>query len=114
MQRRAASSLFILALCALGVAAQPRPSRPGPAGGGRPDIEIAREPGCGPGPHLKPNMQDCAIDQMMGSNATMTFGFSIDPKAAKKHAVLLTLRSVGGAAVMWVPLLLAVTSGLVG
>jgi hypothetical protein len=45
-------------------------------------------------------MQECVMDKMMGSNGTLAFGFSVDPKAAKKHAVLLTLRSVGGAAVM--------------
>jgi hypothetical protein len=101
MQRRTACSLALLALWALGAAAQPRSGRP--SSDGAPDIEIAGENGCGPGPYLKPNMQDCAIDQMMGSNATMTFGFKVDPKAAKKHAVLLTLRSVGGAALMWVP-----------
>lgn len=99
MARRRTSSVFLVALWALGAVAQ-RQAGARPGEGAAPDVSISEEPGCGPGPYLKPNMQDCVMDKMMGSNGTLTFGFSVDPKAAKKHAVLLTLRSVGGAAVM--------------
>jgi hypothetical protein len=99
MASRRPISLFLLALWALGAVAQ-RPAGSRPGDGPAPDIVISEEAGCGPGPYLKPDMQDCAMDKMMGSNGTLAFGFSVDPKAAKKHAVLLTLRSVGGAAVM--------------
>lgn len=81
-----------------------RPMRPtgrGPVpSSASPDIVLAEQRGCGPGPYLSPNMQNCVIDDFMGSNGTLTVGFSVDPKAAKKHALLLTLRSVGGAAVV--------------
>lgn len=99
MQHRAAISVLLIALSALGAVAQ-RPASARPVPSGAPDITISEEPGCGPGPYLTPNMQDCAVDQIMGSNGTLTFGFSVNPKSAKKHALLLTLRSVGGAAVM--------------
>lgn len=99
MASRRPISLLILALCALGAAAQ-RQAGARPGDGAAPDIIISEQAGCGPGPYLKANMQDCVVHKIMGSNGTMAFGFSVDPKAAKKHAVLLTLRSVGGAAVM--------------
>lgn len=99
MQRKVASSLLLVALFALGATAQPRPSgRPGPSGA--PDISLAGKQGCGAGPYLTPNMQDCVVDELMGSNGTLSVGFSVNAKSAKKHGVLLTLRSVGGAAVM--------------
>lgn len=100
MQRAGSSLIALLVLHALsGAAAQPRPSAPRPPGTGAPDIVVSERKGCGPGPHLTPNMQNCVIDELMGSNGTLALGFSVDPKAAK-FGVLLTLRSVGGAAVM--------------
>lgn len=99
MARKTSATLLLLALWALGAVAQ-RQAGARPGEGAAPDIDISEQAGCGPGPYLKPNMADCVLHEMMGSNGTLTFGFSVDPKAAKKNAVLLTLRSVGGAAVM--------------
>lgn len=65
-----------------------------------PDMVLSEQRGCGPGPYLSADMQDCVIDDFMGSNGTLTIGFSVNPKAAKQHDLLLTLRSVGGAAMM--------------
>ena len=66
--------------------------------GQSPPIDILQQRGCDVGPALVPNMQDCVIDQLMGSNGTLTLTFNIGPKS--KHSVLLTLRSVGGIAEM--------------
>ncbi|WIA31454.1 hypothetical protein OEZ86_002349 [Tetradesmus obliquus] len=64
-----------------------------------PQIDILAQKGCsGGGTALVPNMQDCVVDEVMGSNGTLSFTFNVGPKA--KHSLLLTLRSVGGAAVM--------------
>jgi hypothetical protein len=63
-----------------------------------PQIDILQEKGCTVGTALVPNMQDCVVDEVMGSNGTVSFTFNVGPKA--KHSLLLTLRSVGGAAVM--------------
>eukprot|EP00879_Flechtneria_rotunda_P020521 GHRR01021592.1.p1 GENE.GHRR01021592.1~~GHRR01021592.1.p1 ORF type:complete len:536 (+),score=117.26 GHRR01021592.1:712-2319(+) len=64
-----------------------------------PAVEISGQPGCGMGDYLKPNMQDCAVDEIMGSNGTLAFTFSVDSSGAN-YSVLLTLRSVGGSAIM--------------
>jgi hypothetical protein len=63
-----------------------------------PQIDILAQKGCSVGTALEPNMQDCVVDEVMGSNGTLSFTFNVGPKA--KHSLLLTLRSVGGAAVM--------------
>lgn len=64
-----------------------------------PQIDILAQKGCsGGGTALVPNMQDCVVDEVMGSNGTLSFTFNVGPKA--KHSLLLTLRSVGGAGVM--------------
>ncbi|WIA11368.1 hypothetical protein OEZ85_011489 [Tetradesmus obliquus] len=64
-----------------------------------PQIDILAQKGCsGGGTALVPNMQDCVVDEVMGSNGTLSFTFNVGPKA--KHSLLLTLRSVGGAAIM--------------
>lgn len=64
-----------------------------------PQVDILAQKGCsGGGTALVPNMQDCVVDEVMGSNGTLSFTFNVGPKA--KHSLLLTLRSVGGAAVM--------------
>lgn len=63
-----------------------------------PQVDILAQPGCSVGSVLKPNMQTCVINEIMGSNGTLTFTFNVASDA--KHSVLFTLRSVGGAAVL--------------
>lgn len=78
-----------LAAVGLGVKAQQGQSAP---------VDVLAQPGCDVGKALVPNMQECVIDQLMGSNGTLTLTFNVAAKA--KHSVLLTLRSVGGIAEM--------------
>eukprot|EP00878_Enallax_costatus_P000366 GHUV01000451.1.p1 GENE.GHUV01000451.1~~GHUV01000451.1.p1 ORF type:complete len:1048 (+),score=213.52 GHUV01000451.1:292-3435(+) len=89
---RAAFAVIVLGCVAaigLGVEAQQGQTTP---------IDILAQPGCDVGTALVPNMQECVVDQLMGSNGTLTLTFNIGPKS--KHSVLLTLRSVGGIAEM--------------
>lgn len=55
--------------------------------------------GCGAGPYLEQGLTNCVVNEMMGANGTVVYSFAVNPKGPK-HALLLTLRSVGGAAVM--------------
>jgi hypothetical protein len=95
MMRRLQEALCIAALIAVGslgllVHAQAQTTVP--------QIDILQQKGCTVGTALVPSMQDCVIDEVMGSNGTLSFTFNVGPKV--KHSLLLTLRSVGGAAVM--------------
>lgn len=80
-----------LVAMALGVPAQP---------GQFQSIDILSQPGCDAAATLVPNMQDCVLHQLMGSNGTLTMTFTVGAKP--KHSILLTLRSVGGMAEMYV------------
>lgn len=81
--------LSCLSLAVLGVHGQQ---------GQPPAINILAESGCDVGPALVPNMQDCVLHQLMGSNGTVTYSFQVGPRP--KHSILFTLRSVGGVADM--------------
>lgn len=98
MAIRGATSIIWMLVVVVVAQAQPtgRPMTKAAA----PDIILSQQRGCGPGPHLSPNMQDCVLDEFMSSNGSLAVGFSVNPKATGKHGLLVTLRSVGGAAVM--------------
>jgi len=63
-----------------------------------PTVDITSLPRCGSGGYLVQGNNDCVVNELMGSNGTLTFSFKVKPQA--KHGLLLTLRSVGAEAVM--------------
>lgn len=90
---RTAGALFILFSCLIVTALGARAQQ-----GQFPTIDILAQPGCDAAATLVPNMQDCVLHQLMGSNGTLTLTFTVGSKP--KHSILLTLRSVGGMAQM--------------
>jgi hypothetical protein len=63
-----------------------------------PSVDILQARGCDVGAVLAPNMQDCVLSEGMSSNGTMTFTFAVG--ARPSHSLLVTLRTVGGGAIM--------------